>query len=207
MQSRPLVPPYYGSGSNSFLKGKVTKASQSSCLGHTVNSLKLTGTVFQPLHIQTSVSGQVLNWNFCKILSRVIFVSSKPIFMPMQPRGPAPKGRYAKGCRSFLASSVNLEGAEMKTTSRGDFCSWFCVFHLHLKRQLMDRSRGLLTDQVLMGLTPLSKQIIDLWLSVFVSWWLQKRTDRLSITSNLYLMNCLDLMMNHTQKNADILAV
>lgn len=41
--------------------------------------------------------------------------------MPMQPRGPAPKGRYAKGCRSFLASSVNLEGAEMETSSRNVF--------------------------------------------------------------------------------------
>jgi len=56
--------------------------------------------------------------------------------MPMQPRGPAPKGRYANGCRSFLASSVNLEGAEMETGSRNAFCSWFHVFHLHLKRWL-----------------------------------------------------------------------
>lgn len=161
-----------------FSKGeKVTKASQSPCLGHTVNSLKLTSVAFKSLHVQTSVSGQVLNWNFCKILSRVIFVSSKPIFMPMQPRGPAPKGRYAKGCRSFLASSVNLEGAEMETGSRNAFCSWFHVFHLRLKRWLfqlvlMDRSRRLLTDYVLMGLTPLSKQIIDLWPSACV------RTDR-----------------------------
>lgn len=164
-------------------KEKVTKASQLSCLGHTVNSLKLTSVAFKPLRVQTSVSGQVLNRNFCKILSRVIFVSSKPIFMPMQPRGPAPKGRYAKGCRSFLPSSVNLEGAEMETGSRNAFCSWLRVFHLHLKGWLfqlvlIDGSRVLLTDYILMGLTPLSRQFIDLWPSAFVSWWFQERTDR-----------------------------
>lgn len=146
---------------------KVTKTSKLSCLGHSVNSMKLTSVAFKHLHVHTSVSGQVLNRNFCKILSRVIFVSSKPIFMPMQPRGPAPKGRYAKGCRSFLASSVNLEGAEMKTGSRNAFCSWFHVSHLDLKGWLfqlvlMNRSKGLLTDYVLMGMTPLSKQIINL---------------------------------------------
>lgn len=186
-------------------KEKGTKGNQSSCLGHTVNSLKLTSVAFEPPHVQTSVSGQVLNWNFCKILNRVIFISSKPIFMPMQPRGPAPKGRYAKGCRSFLASSVNLEGAEMETSSRNVFCSWFHVFHLHLKRWLfqlvlMDRSRGLLTDYVLMGLTPLNKQIIDLWLSAFVSWWFQERTDR-----HYYKFQCifneLPSFDDHAQKN------
>lgn len=116
--------------------------------------LKLRSAIFKRLHVQTSVSGQVLNLNFCKILSRVIFVSNKPIFMPMQPRGPAPKGRYVKGCRCFLASSVNLEGAEMETSSRNAFCSWFHVFHLSLKSWLfqlilMDWLRGLLLDYVL----------------------------------------------------------
>lgn len=76
---------------------KITKASKSSCLGKTVNSLRLTSVAFKLLHVQTSVSGQVLNRNICKILSRVILVASKPIFLPTQPRGPAPKGRYAKG--------------------------------------------------------------------------------------------------------------
>lgn len=122
-----LVSPYYGSVSSSFLKWReVTKANLLSCLRHTVNSLKVTSVIFKPLHVQTSVSGQVLNLNFCKILSRVILVSNKPIFMPRQPRGPAPKGRYAKGCCSFLASSVNLEGAEMETSSRNTFCSIPC---------------------------------------------------------------------------------
>lgn len=127
-----LISPYYGSVSSSFLKRReVTKANQLSCLRHAVNSLKLRSVILSViLHVQTSVSGQVLNLNFCKILSRVIFVSNKPIFMPMQPRGPAPKGRYAKGCRSFLASSVNLEGAEMETSSRNAFCSWFHVFFI-----------------------------------------------------------------------------
>lgn len=153
---------------------EVTTTSKLSCLGHTVKSMKLRSVAFKHLHVQTSVSGQVLNWNFCKTLSRVIFVSSKPIFMPMQPRGPAPKGRYAKGCRSFLASSVNLEGAEMETGLRNAFCSWFCVFHLVLKGWLfqlvlMNRSRGLLTHYVFMGLMPLSKQIINLWPSAFIN--------------------------------------
>lgn len=154
MHSRPLVSPYYGSVSTSFLKWREVTKGKSVVLRHTVNSPKLTSVIFKPLHVQTSVSGQVLNWNFCKILSRVIFVSNKPIFMPMQPRGPAPKGRYAKGCRSFLASSVNLKGAEMETSSRNAFCSWFHVFHSNLKSWsfqlvLMGRSRRLLTDYVL----------------------------------------------------------
>lgn len=146
-----LISPYYGSVSSSFLKWReVTKENQLSCLRHIVNPLKITSVIFKPLHVQTSVSGQVLNRNFCKILSRVIFVSNKPIFMPRQPRGPAPKGKYAKGCRSFFASSVNLEGAEMESSSRNAF-AWFHVFNLNLKSWLfqlilMDRSQGLLID-------------------------------------------------------------
>lgn len=138
---------------------KAIKTSQLSCLGHTANPLKLTSKAFKPLHIQTSVSGQILNRNFCKTLSRVILVSSKPIFMPIQPRGPAPKGRYAKGCCSFLTSSVNLEGEEVETSSRNVFYSWFYVILFTSQKWLfvlllMDRPMGLLTDYVLMGWCP-----------------------------------------------------
>lgn len=182
---------------------EATKASQTSFLGNAVNSLKLTSVAFKPLLVQTSVSRQVLNWNFCKILSRVIFVSSNPIFMPMQPRGPPPKGRYAKGWHSFLASSVNLEGTEMETGSRNAFCSWLHVFNSHFKRWLfqlvlIDRSRALLTGCVLMGMALLSKELIDLWPSAFVNWWFQERTDRHCFQS---IFNELLSFHDHSQKN------
>lgn len=111
--------------------------------------MRLTHGAFKLLLVQTSVSGQVLNRNICKILSRVIFVASKPIFLPIQPRGPAPKGRYAKGCRSFLASSVNLEGEKMATSSI-NFLFLVPYYFIHTSKvisiPLNGQIKGLLSD-------------------------------------------------------------
>lgn len=60
------------------------------------------------LYKHTSVSWHATTLNALKMLASAILISSWASLMPTQLRGPAPNGRYAKGCRLALASGVNL---------------------------------------------------------------------------------------------------
>lgn len=57
----------------------------------------------------TSVSAQVIRLKVRNRRAKAIFISSWATLIPTQFRGPAPNGRYTKGCRAALASGVNLD--------------------------------------------------------------------------------------------------
>lgn len=57
----------------------------------------------------TFVSAQAVMLNLRNRRTRAILISSWASLIPTQLRGPAPNGRYTKGCLLALASGVNLK--------------------------------------------------------------------------------------------------
>lgn len=184
MQSRPLVPPYHGSGSSSFLKrreshkGKSVVLSRTHCQLPEVDQCGLWASACTNLSLWAGLKLKLL-----QNPQQSHFYLQQTHFHANAATRSCPKGQVCKGMSFLLGLLCKPRRCRDGNQFKKFFCSWFHVFHLHLKRWLfqlvlMDRSRGLLTDYALMGLTALSKQIIDLWLSAFVSWWFQERTDR-----------------------------
>lgn len=76
------------------------------------------------ISIGTSVALQTLKRKCFTSIASPTLVCNSPNLMPMQIRGPSPKGKYAYGWRMALASSVNRSGS--KTSGFGKMLgSWW----------------------------------------------------------------------------------